>query len=541
MDALFVPLANAVGASLDQVKLISCLLLSYPLGSIFVRIPASQPHLRHLFNVTVALFYLGPMLNMWSGLGQLLLDVLVTYVVGRGIWARGGVEKGAEKGTAAVWFIFIFVLGHLMANHVIRAFYNLSYETIEVTGPQMVLVMKLTTFAWNVYDGRRSEKDLDAWQLSKRVTQYPSLLEFLGYCFYFPGILVGPYLEYADYLALVHDTVFTSQNIKSANGKRNLADGRKRVGYRKMLMGLVYLGTFVVLGGQWNFTSLLSDEFVKKAMWERILWCQLYGTMERTKYYAIWTLTEGAAILTGFGFTGFRPSRSQPGKMRSKTSTFMVITGILTRPKVLLDSWNMKANVWLRECVYKRVTSPGKKPGFWASMLTFGVSAFWHGAAVGYYLTFFMGGFITTAARLVRANIRPLVLPPPNSPTTLTKRIYDIIGALTSLLILNYIASPFMLLTWKDSLEAWSRLGWYGHWIIGGGLAFFYLGGAGFCRGLQKKMGVAPPSKKDTKKKDPDTDTETKSAPGSGATTPVGEKSFHLPPAFDGVAPPPKN
>lgn len=39
-------------------------------------------------------------------------------------------------------------------SHIIRAFFNLSYETFEVTGPQMVLAMKLTTFAWNVYDGR---------------------------------------------------------------------------------------------------------------------------------------------------------------------------------------------------------------------------------------------------------------------------------------------------------------------------------------------------------------------------------------------------
>uniref|UniRef100_A0A0W0G4C7 Mboat family protein n=1 Tax=Moniliophthora roreri TaxID=221103 RepID=A0A0W0G4C7_MONRR len=535
MDALFVPLANAVGASLDQVKLISCLLLSYPLGSVYVRIPASQPHLRHLFSISVSLFYMGPMLNMWSGLAQLLVDVFVTYIVGRGIWVKGGGEKGAEKGKAAVWAVFA---------HVIRAFYNFSYETIEVTGPQMVLVMKLTTYAWNVYDGRRSEKDLDAWQLSKRITQYPSLLEFLGYCFYFPGVLVGPYLEYADYLSLVNDTVFTSQNIKSASGKRNLADGRKRVGYRKMLTGLVYLGIFVVAGAQWNFSVLLSDEFIKKTMWERILWCQLYGTMERTKYYAIWTLTEGAAILTGFGFTGFRPSRSQPGKMRSMWDGAANVKPLVIEwPdnfKVLLDSWNMKANVWLRECVYKRAAAPGKKPGFWASMGTFGVSAFWHGAAIGYYLTFFMGGFITTAARLVRANIRPLVLPPPNAPVTLTKRMYDIIGTLTALLILNYVASPFMLLTWGNSIEAWSRLGWYGHYVVGGGLAFFYLGGMKFCRGMQKKMGVLPPSKKDTKKKDPDTDTESKSAPGSGATTPIMEKSFQLPPAFDGVAPPPK-
>lgn len=45
--------------------------------------------------------------------------------------------------------------------------------------------------------------------------------------------------------------------------------------------------------------------------------------------------------------------------------------------KVLLDSWNMKANVWLKECVYKRLAAKGAKPGFWSSMGTFGTSAFW--------------------------------------------------------------------------------------------------------------------------------------------------------------------
>ena len=43
--------------------------------------------------------------------------------------------------------------GLYVSSHVIRAVYGFSYETMEVTGPQMVLTMKLTTFAWNVYDG----------------------------------------------------------------------------------------------------------------------------------------------------------------------------------------------------------------------------------------------------------------------------------------------------------------------------------------------------------------------------------------------------
>lgn len=61
----------------------------------------------------------------------------------------------------------------LSNSHVIRAMNEQSYETIEVTGPQMVMVMKLITFAWNVYDSRRPS------EVSKhflRSSVYPSSL-----------------------------------------------------------------------------------------------------------------------------------------------------------------------------------------------------------------------------------------------------------------------------------------------------------------------------------------------------------------------------
>ena len=132
-----------------------------------------------------------------------------------------------------------------------------------------------------------------------------------------------------------------------------------------------------------------------------------------------------------------------------------------------------------------------------------------------------MGGFITTAARLVRSNIRPLVLPEAGKPTGLSKRLYDLVGTLVSILILNYVTPPFMLLTWRDSIEAWNRLAWHGHIIIMGGLVFFYVGGAKFFKGLQKK------SERPRLTPTP-----------SGAATPVGEKTFQLPPSFDKLAPP---
>jgi len=164
-----------------------------------------------------------------------------------------------------------------------------------------------------------------------------------------------------------------------------------------------------------------------------------------------------------------------------------------------------------------------------SSMITFFTSAFWHGISSGYYLTFLMGGFITTAARLARSNIRPLLLPPVSNPSaspSLLKRIYDLSGIILTTLILNYAASPFILLTASDSLLTWSRLGWYGHIVVMGGLVFFYGGGTKFFMSLQKARGILPPGK------------AAAAAVQNGVSTPVSEKTFMLPPSADAVVPP---
>ncbi|KAH8830963.1 hypothetical protein DL96DRAFT_1679214 [Flagelloscypha sp. PMI_526] len=112
--------------------------------------------------------------------------------------------------------------------------------------------------------------------------------------------------------------------------------------------------------------------------------------------------------------------------------------------KIILDSWNMKTNVWLRECVYKRVTPKGKKPGFRSSMMTFGTSALW--------------------------------------------RVYDITGTVFSIFVLNYIVVPFMTLTLSEfphRLDA-SPLS-MAISLSGAALVFFYTGGGKFFRLLERR------------------------------------------------------
>jgi lysophospholipid acyltransferase len=127
-------------------------------------------------------------------------------------------------------------------------------------------------------------------------------------------------------------------------------------------------------------------------------------------------------------------------------------------------------------------------------MITFMTSAFWHGIAGGYYLAFAFAGFIQTAMRLMRTNVRPLFLvlppssaylnadgtprvPPPQPTPGPLKPVYDMASILVSVLVLNYTAAPFMLLSINDSLRCWRVLGWYGNVLVFGVLAFFWLGG----------------------------------------------------------------
>ncbi|OSC98692.1 MBOAT-domain-containing protein [Trametes coccinea BRFM310] len=480
LDPFFEPLADATGASVDQIKLIFCLLFSYPLGSVYIRIPTAHPEFKHIFSIVITFFYLVPVLNLYVGAIQLLVSVVGTYYL---------VER--VQTSRMPWLVFLFTMGHLTINHIIRTFAEAGYETFEISGPQMVLTMKLTTFAWNVYDGRRPAEECDKWQTQQRVVDHPSLLEFCGFAFYFPGFLVGPYLTFNEYRALVSGSLYkAAEKAEEAESiafdpmpHRLVPRGRKRVAFRKMIVGLIFLGIYVTFYPEANYHLTIEDEFEAKRLTARIIFLQFCGFFERVKYYAIWTLTEGASIQTGLGFTGYTKS----GGTRWEGAANVDIWNIEFAPnlKVLLDSWNMKTNIWLRECVYKRVTPKGKKPGFRSSLATFATSAFWHGIAPGYYLSFFFFAFVQVAARQARSYLRPLVLPatyvpsrdaaPP--PQTTLKQLYDYLGIIFTVAITNYGTLPFMLLTIDDSFVAWNNVAWYGHFVIGGALVFFYCGG----------------------------------------------------------------
>lgn len=70
------------------------------------------------------------------------------------------------------WIGFLFLMGHMLISHLYRELYP-EPGVVDVTGAQMVLVMKLTAFCWNVYDGQQPvEVGLTVMHVWKHITDH---------------------------------------------------------------------------------------------------------------------------------------------------------------------------------------------------------------------------------------------------------------------------------------------------------------------------------------------------------------------------------
>ena len=390
------------------------------------------------------------------------------------------------------WIGFVFLMGHLSINQLSRQFLN-DPNVVDITGAQMVLVMKLSAFCWNVADGALPEKDLSDYQKDRAIKQLPSFLDFAGYVLFFPSLMAGPAFDYVDYRRWIQTTMFevpagVDPSKKPPTRKKRKIPRSGTPAMWKLATGLFWILAFLKLSGSFYNDLLTGSEYMKFGFVRRVFILYMLGVTTRLKYYGVWTLTEGACILSGLGYKGIDPGTGRVSWDRlQNVNPWGVETAQNTR--AYLGNWNINTNSWLRNYIYLRVTPRGKKPGFRASMATFVTSAFWHGFYPGYYLTFVLASFVQTVAKSMppspflfhltntppdcRRYFRPFFLDPKTSQPTSYKVYYDIFSYLTTQLAFSFTTAPFCLLTLPASFLVWSRVYFYA--VIGTALstAFF--------------------------------------------------------------------
>lgn len=416
--------------------------------------------------------YLVGLFDLWNGLWILLSCATGTYAIAAYI-----------KGPYMPWVGFVFLMGYMSVSHIYRQI-EAAPELVDVTGAQMVLVMKLTAFCWNVFDGTRPDSELDDYQKTRALRALPSPLDFAGFVFFFPSLFAGPAFDFAEYKSWVETSMFdlppgTDPSLKPATRKQRRIPRSGTPALWKAAGGLVWILVFLQLSKSYNTATVLGDNYLSYGLLRRVWLLHMLGFATRTKYYGVWALTEGACILSGMGYKGIDPKTGKADWSRLVNVKPWGVE-LAQNTHAYLGNWNINTNNWLKNYVYLRVTPKGKKPGFGATLATFITSAFWHGFFPGYYLSFGLASFLQNIAKSKSHNccirfpcreadlklgarrlLRPFFMSADGKHALPSKRYYDVLSYLTTQAAFSFCVAPFILLSIGDSLKVWSRVYFY--------------------------------------------------------------------------------
>ncbi|KAI8608779.1 MBOAT, membrane-bound O-acyltransferase family-domain-containing protein [Chytriomyces sp. MP71] len=369
--------------------------------------------------------------------------------------------------------VFGYVMSHFLYRlYVLQVLAGVAEKHIDPATPMMLNVIRLTTFAWYVHDGTLQKEDVVPELQSFSIDEFPDLLEFLGYSFFFATFITGPALDFNSYRSFIRrEGVF--QKIPSSLGPA----------LRCFLGGALSAATHAVVNSQFTYEYSATVEFGEKfPFWQRFLYVQAAGFGVRAKYYAVFLLAQSACNFVGIGYTGPSPSNAEGIWTRAQNVSVKDVE-LAQNFKQLFAAWNMKTALWLRNCVYLRMVPRGSKPGA--------------------FVTFALGALFPILARRIRAWVRPLFVEP-GSRIARWKPAYDFAGWFFTFTSLNCIVAPFVVWDLKLSLQAYHNVGYYAiMWLV---IAYVFLEVFRMGKWIRirggKAVGIAPPHRRKTHSKE---------------------------------------
>lgn len=311
IDTGITVLAERIGVSNFILRYATCLLGSFVFNIFLRRIPDKKVNLKCFFITSVSLFYLFGVLNLYQGFQTLFISTTFTYLITR-----------FYKSRFMPFVNFAFVMGHLALNHFTAQFYDdEGPEAIDITGSQMVLVMKLTAFAWSYYDGSYAKdhkyEDLTEYQKLRAIKKHPSFLKFMAFAYFYPTLLTGPSFDFEDFEKWLDGSLYDDlpPTKRSKKGKKQMPknDG---LALWKALQGLGWISLSMIAPNYITTSYMFGSEFSSKSFFFKIHYFFFLGLTYRFKYYAAWTIAEASCILCGLGYNGY-DSKTQKNQMES--------------------------------------------------------------------------------------------------------------------------------------------------------------------------------------------------------------------------------
>ncbi|KAF0411976.1 MBOAT-domain-containing protein [Gigaspora margarita] len=474
-------LSATTGVPESVLRLLFTILLSYPLA-LFYRFT-----------------FLRPLKTIWAP----FLRNLYVVVTGLALcyYHNGSDIKHSLIATIVTWIFCL--IGDIVGNRTLSAIsaflFNIIYLTvgyykvqngdygINWTMTQCVLCLRMIGFAMDFMDGEklkksklsmasthaknsissspqkvgistsRPQKQPISFEKNIQLLDLPPLIETIGYAYFFGSFLIGPQFSFHLYRKFLTMTLFPDAT--------RIPSGSYKSAMKSLFLGALYLGVYEIGSGYFPASYLITADFASKPFINRLMIMWWVGKFSLTKYLGIWTLAEGASMLSGISFNGYddHGNAEWNGLANVDRWRFEFATSLAD----IVGSFNTNTNLWVKTYVFKRFAFLGNKE--LSSIISLLFLALWHGVCFGYYFCFSLEFFDVEIerrwAKRVESYTKPLYLPQnKNNPSIqFWRRIHQLVGWLGQTCALHYAVVSFVLLKWEYIRIVYNSVHWIGH------------------------------------------------------------------------------
>lgn len=289
-------------------------------------------------------------------------------------------------------YVLLGVILHLSILNIHRMFFDFGGWAIDdISTIYMVYVGKYSAFAFSYDDGGKALSDIKSEHLQKqRIEELPSLFEYASYIYFYPTCIVGPFIEYKDFINFIE--------LKDCYA--NLTNNLGYVfceGFQKLFLGIFFVIFFALYGNKYPMYAVGKPEFREKypTFWQRLVYMYVCGPVGRAKYYVAWLLTYSSLIFSGmaYGETKDKETGKIIRDVEKGTYGSIIYNEVGMNSTKKMRYWNTAIHVWLKYNVYVRVLGSNtrfRNNRVVAAFCTYGLSAIWHGFYPSYYVSFIM-------------------------------------------------------------------------------------------------------------------------------------------------------
>ena len=239
--------AGLLGLQSNQFRYILGMFAMFPLALLHRLLP-NNPTLKHLYTLSCGLF--ASLYCFGTNTVVPLGSAVLVFVLLKASFGSDTDEKYVKKKWIPVAY-FSLLLAILSGIHIHRMFIDYGGYTLDISGPQMIITIKLCQVVWNVYDFRNKSEKYRHRNANALDVKDLNLLSFLAYIFFFPGYLAGPAFEFQRYLA------FTELRDDYALEKRPSIAASLPSCFKKVVIALFFMFVTVVVAGYFNVNWML--------------------------------------------------------------------------------------------------------------------------------------------------------------------------------------------------------------------------------------------------------------------------------------------